>query len=346
MSRSIKIALFAALLLVGLLPVQAHVVVAPGPPSDEGDTAQPLETITRSQDPAVVQLSVDDDYLYQRAYRKINGVLTLYDAAGTPLQNMGDGPHYVTAGQSSNGLTQVTETFWVPSNSLEGGMRVSDYAGVLLPDDPLPYTLAWIIKDIRPSQTPGGPENTAADYVQRFTRTYIYDTAEVDGYRWYKIGPDAWVHQFNMAKVIPVARPDGTKTEKWISVDLYEQVLIAYEGEKPVFATLISSGLPQWSTGEGLFHVYLRLERHTLTGSPDKSLVYFVEDVPHLLFFDGDIAIHGTYWHNGFGFRQSHGCVNLSLTDSKWIYEWSVDQYDPDDNQDIAIYVYSSGEFE
>ncbi|MDL1894672.1 L,D-transpeptidase [Anaerolineae bacterium CFX7] len=41
------------------------------------------------------------------------------------------------------------------------------------------------------------------------------------------------------------------------------------------------------------------------------------------LFLDEPYAIHGTYWHNNFGRPMSHGCVNMTLADAKWFYQWA-----------------------
>jgi lipoprotein-anchoring transpeptidase ErfK/SrfK len=148
--------------------------------------------------------------------------------------------------------------------------------------------------------------------------------------------------------MLPVERPDEINTEKWVSVDLYEQVLIAYEGDRPVFSTLISCGLSEWPTNRGLFNVYLRRERTTMSGAYGMPDFYYLQEVPWTMFFDGDIALHGTYWHDGFGYRQSHGCVNMSITDSHWLFQWSADikDYTIEDSPDLSVYVYSSGEYE
>jgi hypothetical protein len=47
-----------------------------------------------------------------------------------------------------------------------------------------------------------------------------------------------------------------------------------------------------------------------------------VEHVPWVLLFQGHNALHGAYWHDRFGQRRSHGCVNLAPKDARWIFEW------------------------
>jgi hypothetical protein len=100
---------------------------------------------------------------------------------------------------------------------------------------------------------------------------------------------------------------------------------VAYEGDTPVFATLIASGLPDWSTNEGTFQTWVRIVNGSMSGAEGQTDFYSLENVPWTLYFDGSISIHGTYWHDGFGYRHSHGCVNMSLTDSFWVFQWSAE---------------------
>ena len=96
----------------------------------------------------------------------------------------------------------------------------------------------------------------------------------------------------------------------------------------PVFATLVSSGLKDWPTNEGLFHVYVRYPRTLMSGREGKPDFYSLQEVPWTQYFDHDIGLHGTYWHDGFGYRHSHGCVNLSITDAHWLYNWASSEID------------------
>jgi hypothetical protein len=128
-----------------------------------------------------------------------------------------------------------------------------------------------------------------------------------------------------------------------VAVDLYEQVLVAYEeDDRPAFATLISSGLPAWSTNEGTFQTWARLATGNMTGAVGQTDFYSLENVPWTLYFDDEIALHGAYWHDGFGYRRSHGCVNLSITDSHWLFTWtSAGGFDYP-----FVHIFSSGEYQ
>ncbi|MBC7814681.1 MAG: L,D-transpeptidase, partial [Burkholderiales bacterium] len=82
-------------------------------------------------------------------------------------------------------------------------------------------------------------------------------------------------------------------------------------------------------------------------GAEGQSDFYFLEEVPWTMYFDNDIGLHGTYWHDGFGYRRSHGCVNLSITDANWLFQWAESEFDPNVPDDLgaAVYVYSSGDY-
>jgi L,D-transpeptidase-like protein len=309
------------------------------------------EEIAAYPEPNVIPLTVNPNLLYDRAYRRVEGDLTIYDAPnGNLLNDYGLGYNYVTlSGAMQQGdWAQIGDAQWIPSSSLAAETAVSRYAGVLLPEEGLAYPMAWTLRHLYPSVVAGGEASENNPFLYRYTRVSIYATVEVDGFNWYQIGENQWVHQFNVAKILPVARPDDITTEKWVSVDLYEQVVIAYEGNTPVFSTLISSGLEQWATHEGTFNVYWRTERTRMSGGHRGDDFYYLEEVPWTMFFDGDIALHGTFWHDGFGYRQSRGCVNMSITDANWLFEWSADVKDwaDDESVDLAVYVYSSGEYD
>ena len=110
--------------------------------------------------------------------------------------------------------------------------------------------------------------------------------------------------------------------ERWIDVDLTFQRITAYEENQPVYSTLISSGTWEHPTVTGLFQVYLRYESQTMNGYR-LGYDYYLPNVPYVMYFYRDYAIHGTYWHNNFGTPMSHGCVNTPTPDALWLYHWS-----------------------
>ena len=118
-------------------------------------------------------------------------------------------------------------------------------------------------------------------------------------------------------------RPFGVAAdERWIDVNLSAQTLTAYEGNTAVYDTYISSGLAAYPTVTGLFRVWLRYESQTMDGTR-LGYDYYLENVPYVMYFYEDYALHGTFWHNNFGSPMSHGCVNMYTPDAQWLFNWS-----------------------
>ncbi|MEM1025848.1 MAG: L,D-transpeptidase [Myxococcota bacterium] len=128
----------------------------------------------------------------------------------------------------------------------------------------------------------------------------------------------------------PISRPAGVQPgEKWIHVNLGEQTLVAYEGDQPIFATLVSSGKPGHDTPTGLYQVQRKYLSKTMRGRDPKEGIYHVEEVPWTTYYHGAYAIHGAYWHNTFGDVRSHGCTNVAPADARFIYLWGEPEMAP-----------------
>ena len=119
-------------------------------------------------------------------------------------------------------------------------------------------------------------------------------------------------------------RPAGVgPNERWIDVNLTTQRLVAYEGDNAVFNSLVSSGTWMHPTVTGEFRVWLRYTAQTMDGRR-LGYDYYLTNVPFVMYFYRDYALHGTYWHNNFGTPMSHGCVNLPTPAAEWIFNWST----------------------
>lgn len=119
------------------------------------------------------------------------------------------------------------------------------------------------------------------------------------------------------------ARPSGVAAdEKWLHVDLERQTLVAYEGDRAVFATLVSTGRAGYDTPTGLFHIQEKHKTATMRGS-DASGFFEVSEVPWTMFYQGSYALHGAYWHDDFGNVRSHGCINLAPIDARWLFRFT-----------------------
>lgn len=129
---------------------------------------------------------------------------------------------------------------------------------------------------------------------------------------------------------------------KKIVVDLNYQTLSCYEGKEEVYFCRISSGarfdaagnpVEKWSTPPGAHLPWRKsISIHMAGGQTESG--WDTPGVPWTILFDPDgAAIHSTFWHNDFGNARSHGCVNASPEDAKWIFRWSSPHvpYDPGD---------------
>ena len=100
------------------------------------------------------------------------------------------------------------------------------------------------------------------------------------------------------------------------------QTLTAYEGQEPVFNVAVSTGTWQYPTVVGTFAIYVKFEKARMRGGSGVD-AYDLPDVPYVMYFHKGYGLHGTYWHDNFGTPMSHGCVNLSMVDSEWLFNWA-----------------------
>ncbi len=121
---------------------------------------------------------------------------------------------------------------------------------------------------------------------------------------------------------------ESTGANKHIYVDLSQQHLYAYEGDKIVFDFPISSG--KWKpTPTGDFKIWIKLKYTRMTGGEGADF-YDLPNVPYVMFFYNNevpqaagFSLHGAYWHNNFGHPMSHGCVNISPLNAEKLYNWA-----------------------
>lgn len=159
-----------------------------------------------------------------------------------------------------------------------------------------------------------------------------------------------WVLGSLVNEVSVKPRPPGINPgPQWIDADLGEQVLVAYENDKPVYATLVSSGKNN-ATPLGNYPVWARVTAITMKSQPYDDNPYFVNMVPWSSFFQAHNAIHGAYWHDRFGAVKSHGCINVAPLDARFVFEWLKDALPPgwtsvrptDLRQAPSLHVYNS----
>jgi hypothetical protein len=222
-----------------------------------------------------------------------------------------------------------TAVYLTPSGYIRGGsdckqIELPSFRGLAFSRTPS-RPFAWILGTTNVRTAPGTAALVTGQRY-RFQIVQVFEWAQAEDLSWAKIGPEAWVAAKDVAAVTPdPARPEGVESDRWISINLFEQTLAVYEQGKLVFATMVSAGLPGWWTQPGTFQVYAKLERDHMSGAfeADRSDYYLLQDVPWVMYYDKARALHGAYWHNGYGYARSHGCVNLSPTDAHWLFNWA-----------------------
>ena len=155
-------------------------------------------------------------------------------------------------------------------------------------------------------------------------------TQTVSGVTYYETAGGFYVLLQQLKLAHPQIPDDVGEHEKWIDVDLTRQQLVAYEGRKPVFATLISSGRKNledpehnYATPPGVYRIREKHVTATMDADTASDGPYSIEDVPWVMYFQGSYALHGAFWHDGFGGQRSHGCVNMSPEDARTVFAWS-----------------------
>lgn len=203
------------------------------------------------------------------------------------------------------------------------GTRLGDDTGLTLPIAFLwprqnGVTQVWIRRNAK--------GQGALRQVEQRTPFAILETAEENGKpHAYRIGEGEWVlaDQVRIAE-LTAPPPEVGEHERWFDIDLDNQLLVAYEGTLPVYATMVSSGKKDTPTPTGIWRMWKKAAEFDMKGLSGED-PYSVATVPWTQFYDPNegVALHASYWHDRFGVPRSHGCVNLSPIDARWLYFWS-----------------------
>lgn len=166
--------------------------------------------------------------------------------------------------------------------------------------------------------------------VERFVALPLTEETYEEGkvvYRKLKNGQ--WVRKAHLRITEPGPAPTDVKeTEHWVDVDLSSQTLVLFEGQRPIYATLMSSGkssrtkAKDHSTPTGQWRIREKHVTATMDGDGTDAgdQPYSIEDVPFVMYFHKSYAVHGAFWHRNYGAQMSHGCVNLAPLDAKFVF--------------------------
>jgi lipoprotein-anchoring transpeptidase ErfK/SrfK len=205
---------------------------------------------------------------------------------------------------------------WMNAEDLQP-LTPSTFTGVLLTRE-VPFRFGWVLAETQSVNSAGTPMEIFNRYqVVREVPTSV----EKPGY--IAIGADEWLPEASLALVSPAVPADaGQNTCRFIYANLNTQTLSVFDGCKMVFATLISSGKNSW-TFEGRFAILNKVEYSAITPPEWSTSEYYIQGVPYFMIYSGDFGFHGAFWHDNFGTAASHGCINLSPADAKWLYDWA-----------------------
>lgn len=216
-------------------------------------------------------------------------------------------------------------------------IRGSEFHGVVIGED-VEFPFALVRKQGAKRYHSSGKKMVASgDLAWRSAVNLTGKQKIVGGKLYYETREGDYVDDRSAGRVDPAKKMPawGKNGEKWIDINITKQVLVAYEGTKAVFATLVSSGEAglgdpekSKSTKRGIFRIHTKYISVTMD-SDTVGEEFELRDVPYVQYFENGFALHGSYWHDVFGQPKSHGCVNLAPEDARRIFWWSEPQVPP-----------------
>jgi hypothetical protein len=237
--------------------------------------------------------------------------------------------------KTTKGLVAPADRFWQVSGS--------SFRGTELDGDRWKLPVGWVY---------GGRKSTttyelAADSEQLTPKGSLAafeavalegEPRKIGGNLFWQTTEGRWIKDAHLRVARESAAPgDIGPVERWVDVNVSTQTLVAYVGTRPVFATLVSSGKESkvkdkdHRTPRGEWRIR---EKHVTTtmdgdGTAAGDLPYSIEDVPYVAYFHRSFALHGAFWHQNYGVRMSHGCVNLAPLDAKYLFFFTDPQIPP-----------------
>lgn len=263
--------------------------------------------------------STQGDVSYAGFYTVEHATRTLDDSPRDLLRGFGfEIKSVMTVGGSKLAVSRLGELV-----ALSDLRRVepSAFRGVKSPDPALRVAFVWR----GPTAVLAEPRANAA-VVARVPRLSILPLVSRSGPAGYYATATGWLAAGDV-RVPTLSRPPPgvARHETWIDVDLGTQTLVLYEGERPVFVTLISGGVgvpgSNFATPLGVHRIIAKLRSATMDNLEHTDVVeYFYESVPFTQYI-GRVGLHAVYWHDDFGRPKSHGCINLSMADAAYLFD-------------------------
>ena len=204
--------------------------------------------------------------------------------------------------------------------------RGSRFHGVELGED-VTLPIGWTLREKERFSAPVYAEPMVTKKAAaRVKPRQVFGVEEISGDGAFaKLEGQGWIPRGLVRVATKADPPEGLREgERWVDIDLDQQTLVAYEGETPVYATMISSGKANHGTPTGVYRIHRKVAQRTMNSMADSTSEYSVDKVPWTAYFAHGYALHAAYWHGAFGRKKSHGCVNLAPIDAKRLYAWTA----------------------
>lgn len=311
---------------------------------DEGGSAAKAETAkaeaASGDTPWYLQ-----DHKGQRPQVKINDIMT-NEQGGLVVVRMVRGFYLAldrSLGTASGKFWRNTAGYLAPADHILVHKAKTEFEGVKLnaEGEKRHLPLAWVVSPrahhyaVEPGDPARADEKNGklkrGDSVDRFTIVQLTGKkVSIEDRGYFEVEDGSWVRDLDIAVTRPGPPPKGLEpNEKWIDVNLSTQSLVAFEGDRPVYATIISSGRhndedksKDHRTVQGEFRIREKHVAATMEDDGASDGPYSIQDVPWIMYFEGSYALHGAFWHSMFGREKSHGCVNMTPFDAKQIFGW------------------------
>lgn len=227
---------------------------------------------------------------------------------------------------------RTTQGFFVPRDHLLVHKPKREFQGVELDGGDHKLPIGFIVSPNARKYTVAFEKKVKRhDKIDRFTLVPLTGKRiTLEGRSYWESTEGYWMRDLDGNVARPTSPPkDLAPGEKWIDVDISNETLVAFEGDKPVFATLISSGRrnkdpeKDHRTVTGSFRIREKHVAATMEDDGASDGPYSIQDVPWIMYFEKSYALHGAFWHSNWGRERSHGCVNLAPVDAKRVFHWA-----------------------
>jgi hypothetical protein len=237
---------------------------------------------------------------------------------------------FVTGNESNRRRFAITtDARLIPADKIKANSG-SPFHGYALKEVGLPVAFAFA-KNVALYERIAGGYKRVQDLTNREFVQLNGVVRSFDKERWVQVKDGRWCKSNELRTAAkPSNLPSYAKDKtRWIDVSLLQQTMVLYEGETPIYVTLVSTGrdgigdpTKTLSTPQGMFRIYQKHVTTTMDSDVADS-EFELRDVPWVMYFKAGYALHAAYWHDDFGRARSHGCINLSPIDARFVFRWS-----------------------